>query len=121
METRSRSRKPLGAPFALLPVALLLGCSDDDEAVFAAVGAFEADIAVEWADLAYDRVRSDEISPPVAARVYGFLGVTLYQSLVGGMEGQRPRRRRSPASMAASITITATAMATRRGLPSAPA
>ncbi|HEX6386602.1 MAG TPA: vanadium-dependent haloperoxidase [Anaerolineae bacterium] len=46
---------------------------------------FEPDVAVAWFDLAYDLVRAERLSPPVAARIYGYTGVTLYEAVVPGM------------------------------------
>ncbi len=44
-----------------------------------------ADVAVEWMQLLYDRVREDAISAPGASRLYGYAGVTLYESIMPGM------------------------------------
>lgn len=46
---------------------------------------FSADVAVAWFSLAYDLVRAERLSPPVAARIYGYTGVTLYEAVVPGM------------------------------------
>jgi len=48
-------------------------------------GHFEADVAVAWFDLAYDLVQAESFSPPLAARIYGYTGVTLYEAVVAGM------------------------------------
>jgi membrane-associated phospholipid phosphatase len=44
-----------------------------------------SDIAVEWMQLIYDRAREDAISAPAASRLYGYAGVTLYESILPGM------------------------------------
>jgi hypothetical protein len=44
-------------------------------------------VPVAWFDLAYSLARSEGFSPPVASRVFGYLGVSLYESLVPGMPG----------------------------------
>jgi hypothetical protein len=41
--------------------------------------------ATEWIDLVYMRVQAERESPTTSSRVYGYAGVTLYESLVGGM------------------------------------
>ena len=48
---------------------------------------FPAEVPLAWFDLAYDLVRDEVLSPPVAARAFGYLGVALYESLVPGMPG----------------------------------
>jgi hypothetical protein len=42
------------------------------------------DVALEWFHLAYALTRQERLSPPVAARAFGYLGVTLYESVVPG-------------------------------------
>lgn len=46
---------------------------------------FNAEVPVAWFDLAYDLVREESLSPPVASRIFGYLGVALYEALVPGM------------------------------------
>src|SRR5688572_28575975 len=41
--------------------------------------------ATEWIDLVYMRVQAERESPTTSSRIYGYAGVTLYESLVGGM------------------------------------
>jgi hypothetical protein len=41
--------------------------------------------ATEWIDLVYMRVQTERESPTTSSRIYGYAGVTLYESLVGGM------------------------------------
>jgi hypothetical protein len=50
-------------------------------------GQFNADVPVAWFDLAYELARSEGLTPPVAARTFGYLGVTLYEAVVPGMPG----------------------------------
>jgi PAP2 superfamily len=45
---------------------------------------FNADVAVAWFDLLYDVVKTENLSPPVAARIYGIASVTLYEAIVPG-------------------------------------
>jgi hypothetical protein len=48
---------------------------------------FSAEVPVAWFDLAYAAVRDERLSPPEAGRVFGYLGVGLYEALVPGMPG----------------------------------
>jgi hypothetical protein len=48
-------------------------------------GEFGPEVAVAWMDTAYSLVRTERLSPPVAARIYGYSGVTLYEAVVPGM------------------------------------
>ncbi len=48
-----------------------------------------SDVAQQWFDLLYEVVRTQALSPPVAARAYGYAGVTLYESVVPGIPGRR--------------------------------
>jgi hypothetical protein len=43
-----------------------------------------AEVAVAWFDLLYDVVRTENLSPPEAARVYGIASITLYEAIVPG-------------------------------------
>ncbi|MCC6614397.1 MAG: vanadium-dependent haloperoxidase [Anaerolineae bacterium] len=43
------------------------------------------DIAVEWMQLVYDRVREDGISAPGASRLYAYTAAALYESILPGM------------------------------------
>jgi hypothetical protein len=50
-------------------------------------GQFTTDVPVAWFDLAYELARSEGLTPPVAARTFGYLGVALYEAVVPGMPG----------------------------------
>jgi hypothetical protein len=50
-------------------------------------GQFNADVPVAWFDLADDLARSQGLTPPVAARTFGYLGVALYEAIMPGMSG----------------------------------
>ncbi|MBE2270908.1 MAG: vanadium-dependent haloperoxidase [Anaerolinea sp.] len=41
--------------------------------------------AVEWMDLLYQKVMLEEYTPPAAARLYAYAGITLYESIVWGL------------------------------------
>jgi hypothetical protein len=43
------------------------------------------EVPVAWFDLAYALVREESLSPPVASRTFGYLGIALYEALVPGM------------------------------------
>lgn len=76
-----------------LSVPLLAGCSSSsgsdskNKQKSAGTAEYPADVAVQWFDLLYDSIRTEALSPPVASRVIGYMGVTLYEAVVGGMPG----------------------------------
>jgi hypothetical protein len=41
--------------------------------------------ATDWMELLYRRVQFEKASPTVSSRIYGYAGVSLYESLLGGM------------------------------------
>ncbi len=61
--------------------------------------AFEQDatVAIAWFDLVLDLVRTTRgYSPPVASRAFGYLGLTLYETVVPGLPRRRSLRDRFP-------------------------
>lgn len=46
---------------------------------------FDNKMALAWVDLLCDQVRFQRVGPPPAARAMGYLGVAMYQSVVGGI------------------------------------
>ncbi|MCS7070076.1 MAG: hypothetical protein NZM00_01105, partial [Anaerolinea sp.] len=48
-----------------------------------------SDLAFDWIDTIYARVRDERLNPPEAARMYGYMGVTLYESVVAGWPENR--------------------------------
>ena len=48
---------------------------------------FDAEVPIAWFELAYALVREESLSPPVASRTFGYLGVALYEALVPGLPG----------------------------------
>ena len=51
---------------------------------------FDAEVATVWFELALDLVRTTPgYSPPVSARALGYVGVTLYEAVLPGMDGFR--------------------------------
>jgi hypothetical protein len=81
-------RKQFALGLALV-ILVLPGCSKNDNntpvITSKATSTFAPDMAKEWMDLCYSAVKGSSISPPVASRIYGFVGVTLYEALVPGM------------------------------------
>jgi hypothetical protein len=52
--------------------------------------AYPAEVATAWFDTLYDVVKTEKLTPPQAARVYGIVSVALYETLVRGSQGHRP-------------------------------
>jgi hypothetical protein len=50
---------------------------------------FPSDVASVWFDLLYDVIKTEQSSPPVAARIYGLVTVTLYEAIVPGSREHR--------------------------------
>jgi hypothetical protein len=94
---------------------------------------YSAEVAVAWLDLLYDVVRAEKLSPPVAARVYGIAGVTLYEAVVPGARRHRslvgqvnglsslPRPRRGKTYHWPTVANSALAVVIRQLLPNASA
>jgi hypothetical protein len=53
------------------------------------VVALDPTYATDWMDLVYRRVEAEKQSAPLASRTYGYAGVALYESLLGGMPNNR--------------------------------
>jgi hypothetical protein len=45
----------------------------------------DASVLVKWMQLLYDRVEAESVSAPGASRLYGYAGVTAYQSVLPGI------------------------------------
>jgi hypothetical protein len=69
----------------LLMVALLVGANGLAGAAGKPAYEYNSNVPARWYFLLYDRVRAENLSPPVAARMFGATGVTLYQAVQGGM------------------------------------
>lgn len=77
---------------AIVAVALLVaGCTENNNPLTPTPGAdaFNADMAIGWMDLATDLVKAERWTPPTASRLFGYTGVTLYESVVNGMPNNR--------------------------------
>lgn len=53
------------------------------------IGRHKAEVAHAWFTLASDLVKSEKWIPPNAARLFGYLGITLYESIVPGTSNLR--------------------------------
>lgn len=77
-------------PWLLLGfLTLPLGCNDDTTAELTELplaAEFTAEVPQEWLGLTLELIKTTPgFSPPVAARALGYLGVTAYESVVGGI------------------------------------
>ncbi|MEJ7587558.1 MAG: vanadium-dependent haloperoxidase [Ferruginibacter sp.] len=50
---------------------------------------FDSKIAMDWMEVTRQIVRGESKSPPQASRIYAYSGITLYESVVAGMPGNR--------------------------------
>ena len=50
---------------------------------------FTSKVASVWFDTLYDLVKTEQITPPVASRLYGVVAVALYEAIVPGSVQQR--------------------------------
>ncbi|MEW6746336.1 MAG: vanadium-dependent haloperoxidase [Planctomycetota bacterium] len=81
--------------FAIGIVLSLVSCHDSNNSdnpvseSSPTADSFDSAIANDWFDLLRDLVRENSLSPPVASRLYGFAGITLYEAVVPGMKGFR--------------------------------
>jgi len=48
-----------------------------------------SDLALDWVHAIYTRVRDERLNPPEAARIYGYMGVTIYEAVVAGWPENR--------------------------------
>ena len=77
----------------ILLAGLLFGCKKDDNLtplpppVLASVATakFDAAIAKDWMVVIREIVKTEGKNPPQASRIYGYTGVTLYESVVNGI------------------------------------
>lgn len=75
----------------LLGILLLLtGCSGGNRAAESpATASFGPEQVIDWWDLIYEKVRYERLKPPVAARLYAYFGIAIYESVVHGMPGYK--------------------------------
>ncbi len=83
-----RTRRTSVILAALLLTLLLGGCGPFTFSPAAAD--YEADVAQAWFDLSLELVQKTAgFTPPVASRAFGYLGVTLYETVRPGMFAYR--------------------------------
>jgi hypothetical protein len=82
--------KYLKIPALLLVLVSLSQCKKEDFQDANGTATISNEIILEYIDLFRDLTKqSTGFSPPVASRAFGYIGLTLYESVVGGMEGYR--------------------------------
>ncbi|MEQ8762620.1 MAG: vanadium-dependent haloperoxidase [Planctomycetota bacterium] len=78
----------------VLAVVLFQACSGSSSSSFVPASStrtseYNGVVATAWGNLQYDRVREEGLTPPVAARIFGYAGVGLYEAVVAGMPKHR--------------------------------
>ena len=71
---------------------LLFSCEQGnqiDKSTPSAAFTKERTIIIQWNELLYYHIKHQIIGPPVASRMYGYIGVSAYQSVLHGMPGNR--------------------------------
>ena len=70
--------------FAL--IIFLWSCKEDQPRELISTKTYSADVAYKWMELTREMVKfTPGFTPPVSARAFGYLGITLYESVVPGM------------------------------------
>lgn len=70
----------IGLIAGMLPNPTRAGGGPSEPATF-----IEGKYAAQWISLLYDRVEAEAISAPEAARVYGYVGVAMYEAVMPGI------------------------------------
>lgn len=81
-----------GLATALFLAASLVSCSNGGGgggggSISVSAEEFDSTVAGTWFDLIYKAVRDERLSPPVAARAYGYEAIALYEAVVPGIDG----------------------------------
>lgn len=81
--SKNQSTQPEVAPAAIEPEAVsTLGRHNP-------ASQFNSEVPLDWFGLVNRLFASERLNPPVASRILGYSGVTLYEAVVGGMPGYR--------------------------------
>jgi membrane-associated phospholipid phosphatase len=86
LQTPAFGARAAAAPALATPVASP-GAPAQAPAGVATSGDFDAAVPAAWFDLAYALARDEKLVPPVAARLFGYAGVTLYEAVAPGIPG----------------------------------
>lgn len=91
-------KSTIKASLVLVVIFFLSSCQKDDDFKFERTSAYSSDIVLSWIDLTLKLTKETPgFTPPVAARVYGYSGLGLYESVRFGMPGYK--------SMGGQITL----------------
>jgi hypothetical protein len=89
MRKATRNRTGLRRITLVVVASALVACANVPEPPNA-TDSYPARVATAWFDLYLDLVQTTPgFSPPVASRVFGYAGVTLYEAVVPGMAGHQ--------------------------------
>ncbi len=80
---KNQSTRPDTAPVSMEPEAIAT------LERHAPTGQYNAVVPLDWFGLVNRLSASERLTPPVASRILGYAGVTLYEAVVGGMPGYR--------------------------------
>jgi len=84
-----KSTKYLFFFFSFSFLLLQTSCQDNDDTTYVSQEDLDNKLAVDWFTLQNQLVKTTpNCPPPVAARTFGYAGITLYQSLYRGMKGK---------------------------------
>ncbi len=71
-----------------LSVLIFNGCKKEQEVEIKGTSDYSSDVVISWIELTLELTRETPgYSPPVAARVYGYTGLALYEGVRHGMPG----------------------------------
>lgn len=76
--------------FYILLIALFAACQDSNQSDFHNKNSpqtqeFSPDFVIDWWKVVYEHVAYERIKPPVASRIYAYLGTAIYESALPGM------------------------------------
>src|SRR5215813_5699747 len=77
---RKRAQVSMVATFLLISSWICTGEMGQSQAT----DRFNSEVASVWFDTLYDLVKTEQITPPVASRIYGVVAVALYEAIVPG-------------------------------------